>query len=232
MAIILVITFIILIMAYIGWNSAFGITVFNDLHTWITEATLFNHPVYNYILGTTLQPFGSWDLLTAGGLLVIMSLLIKIVYHVSMDKFIEGYGEGFKTICKTVGILLAVYLVLEVTVIFPTIPFLVDKILSMGTNIATMMLSGVLTSIFTVDFQYTVSMAGPAFASFSNTNVAALVLQTTYGLVQFIAPTSAMLMLGLSFLDIKFKDYLKFIGLYILTLLIAVVSVICIVMYV
>lgn len=230
--ILLLVTFVVVILAFIGWETAFGITAFKSAYTWLTEATLFDVPVYSYILGSTVKEFGSWDLLTLGGFLVIMSLIIKLVYRVSFDKLLDGYTEGFKKISKSVGLVVAIYLVLEISVIYPTIAFVASKILSLGTNIATIMLSSSLTSIFTVDFQYTVSTIGSAFASFSNVGVAGLLLQASYGIVQFIAPTSVILMLGLSFLDIKFKDYFKFIWKFMIAIIVIVVIVAAILMYV
>ena len=78
----------------------------------------------------------------------------------------------------------------------------------------TLFVSGLYTNLFTVDFQYTVTMVGSVFAQFKDANVAALILQATNGIIKFFAPTSAILMVGLSMLDIKYKDYFKYIRTY------------------
>lgn len=232
LVIVLVITFITLILAFIGWEAAFGITVFTDALTWITEATLFNETVYSYILGKSLVAFGKWDLLAACGMLFIATLIIKILYHIPFDKVLDGYTDGFKKIGKSIVVVMVIYLVLELSVIYPTIPAVVEMIMGLGSNIGTLFASGFLTSVFTVDFQYTVSIIGSLFANFSNVNVAALALQASYGVCAFIAPTSVMLMLGLSMLDIKFKDYFKFIWKFLLALIVVVLIVLAILMYV
>ena len=164
--------------------------------------------------------------------MILIYLIIKIVYHIPFDQIIESFGEGFKKISKTVVVLLLVYATLEFTVIYPTIPGLVDQIMGFGTNIFTMFISGALTSLFTVDFQYTANLIGSLFNTFENTNVAALALQTSYGVVGFIAPTSAILMLGLSLLNIKYSEWFKHIWKYVVALVVVVLIILAILTYV
>lgn len=232
LVVILIVTFVTLILAFIGWETAFGVTVFSEAYKWLTEATLFGETIYAYILGGSLSAFGNWDLLTACGMLFIATLIIKIVYHIPFDKVLDEYAEGFKKISKSIVVVLMVYLVLELSVTYPTIPAIVDMIMGMGSNIGTLFVSGLVTSVFTVDFQYTVSLVGSVFANFSNVNVAALALQASYGVYAFIAPSSIVLMLGLSMLDIKYKDYFKFIWKFLLALIAVVMIVLAILMYV
>lgn len=232
LVIILALVFIVTILAYIGWEAAFKVKIFANVTDWITKATLFGENVYSYVLGQALAPFGEWDLLAGAGLLLFASLVIKFVYHIPFDKMLDEYVEGFKVIVKPIAILMTVYLVLEIAIIFPTISYFVDKIMSLGNNFATLFASGALTSLFTVDFQYTVSTVASVFLNFNNNNVAALILQSAYGLIQFIAPTSAILMLGLSCLDIKFKDYFKFIWKFALAMLVVIFVILAILIYV
>jgi uncharacterized ion transporter superfamily protein YfcC len=102
----------------------------------------------------------------------------------------------------------------------------------MGENIFTLFIGGGIASIFAIDFQFVFGLVGNLFATFQNTELAAFILQVAYGFVGFIAPTSAILMLGLSMLDIKFKDYFKGIWKFLLALLIVIFVVIAILMYV
>lgn len=242
LSLLLIIAFVVIILAFTGWESAFGIDIFTNAYNWAKEATIFDHEVFAYILGmhegssvvqNVFNAFGSWDLLMASGVILITSLLIKLVYHVPFDKMLDEFGEGFKKSGKTVFIALMVYVVWILSVVFPTMPSIVAKIVEgLGTNIGSLFASGALTSLFVVDFQYVTNMIGSLFATFSNANVAALILQTSYGLIQFIAPTSLMLMIGLSMLNIKFKDYFKFIWKFLLAMLVVVIIILAILMYV
>lgn len=242
LSILLIITFVVIVLAFIGWNAAFGVEAFTDAYNWTKEATIFDQEIFAYILGihegsnvvqNVFVAFGSWDLLLASGVILLSSLLIKLVYHVPFDKMLDEFGEGFKKSGKTVFVALMVYVVWILSVVFPTMPSLVAKITEgLGTNIGTLFASGALTSFFVVDFQYVVSMVGSLYANFTNVNVAALILQTSYGIIQFIAPTSLILMVGLSMLNVKFKDYFKFIWKFLLAMLVVVIIILAILMYV
>lgn len=226
----IIILFVSLIMAYIGWQTAFGVTAFKDALTWIKDATLFNSNVYSHVLGGTLAEFGNWDLFIGGGLILIAGLIIKFIYKIPFSKVAEEFVSGFKTIGKPLALLVVVYTVLEISVIYPRVPGLVSLILGMGTNIATIFVSTILTTVFAVDFQYVVSLLAGAFTGFSNLNAAAFALQAAYGLVSFIAPTSAILVFGLSMFDISLKEWFKHIWKFLLALLVVIIIILIILM--
>lgn len=229
MAITLVITFIVLILAFIGWEEAFGVTVFTNAFDWINNATLFDQPIYSYILGSDyFAAFGKWDLFGAVAIILVTTLIIKVLYRIPMDKVISEYGEGFKKFGKTGIILLVIYTTLFISVSFPTIPYFIDAIVKSGVNLGTIFISNSLMSAFAVEFQYVVSMLSTVFTSFESLSIAALALQLSYGFISFIAPTSVVLMLGLSLLDIKFNEYFKFIWKFLISILIVIIVVLAI----
>ncbi len=225
-----IILFVSLILAYIGWESAFGVTAFKDALAWIQDAELFNSKIYSHVLGGTLAAFGSWDLFIGGGLILIASMVIKFIYRIPFSKVVEEFVSGFKAIGKPLALLVVVYTVLEISVIYPRVPGLVSLILGMGTNIATIFISSILTTVFAVDFQYVVSLIAGAFSGFSNLNAAAFALQAAYGLVSFIAPTSAILVFGLSMFDISLKEWFKHIWKFLLALLVVIIIILIILM--
>ena len=59
----------------------------------------------------------------------------------------------------------------------------------------------------------------------SDINASSLIVQTIYGLVMLIAPTSSLLMFGLSYYKINYTEWIKYIFklfLYILIVLMAI----------
>ena len=232
LAISMIVIFVIIAMAYVNWEKGFGITLFKDVHTWIKTATLFDQPIYYYLLGNMFLPFGEWDLFGACAMLFVATLIIKVLYRIPLDNILTEYGEGFKKMGKTIVVLLIVYNTLVLSFVFPTVSYFINQVVGMGENIFTLFIGGGIASIFAIDFQFVFGLVGNLFATFQNTELAAFILQVAYGFVGFIAPTSAILMLGLSMLDIKFKDYFKGIWKFLLALLIVIFVVIAILMYV
>lgn len=82
-------------------------------------------------------------------------------------------------------------------------------------------LASVITNIFHVDAGYTGYAVGSYLVAGFGFELALvfLVFFTIYGLLQFFIPTSVLLMLGLSYLKVEYKDWMKFIWRFILGML-------------
>ena len=225
-AILLIIFAIISIMAYFPWEEVFEIKWFSNALKSIQEYKLFDSTIFAYILGE-VKAFGSWDIFGIQALMIITTLLLKWIYKLSFDDFLESFGEGLKKSGKLVVLLLICYLVLEFTVMYPIVTTIVDWFISLSDkfNVVLTTISGLFTSLFTVEYQYTVSLIGAYLKSLfaDNVNQIAIILQTTFGLASMIAPSSAILMMGLSLCDIKFKDWLKYIWKFVLIMLVVLV---------
>ena len=225
-ATLLIIFAIISIMAYFPWEEVFEIKWFSNALKIIQEYKLFDSTIFAYILGE-VKAFGSWDIFGIQALMIITTLLLKWIYKLSFDDFLESFGEGLKKSGKLVVLLLICYLVLEFTVMYPIVTTIVDWFISLSDkfNVVLTTISGLFTSLFTVEYQYTVSLIGAYLkSSFAdNVNQIAIILQTTFGLASMIAPSSAILMMGLSLCDIKFKDWLKYIWKFVLIMLVVLV---------
>lgn len=226
LAIVLVLTAIVSIMAYLPWEEVFGITWFKTATENILKYEVFDSPIFGYILGA-VKEFGSWDIFGIQIIMLIASLLVKWIYHISMDEFITAYGEGFKKVGKMVVLLLLSYLTLEFTAMFPVIPTIVNWIISLSDkfNVLLTTISGLLTSAFTVEYSYTVNLIGTFLTTkFADlTDQIALILQLTYGYVGFFIPSSAILLMGLSYLGISYKEWMKYIWKFLLIMLAIIV---------
>lgn len=226
LAIVLVLTAIVSIMAYLPWEEVFGITWFKAATENILKYEVFDSPIFGYILGA-VKEFGSWDIFGIQIIMLIASLLVKWIYHISMDEFITAYGEGFKKVGKMVVLLLLSYLTLEFTAMFPVIPTIVNWIISLSDkfNVLLTTISGLLTSAFTVEYSYTVNLIGTFLTTkFADlTDQIALILQLTYGYVGFFIPSSAILLMGLSYLGISYKEWMKYIWKFLLIMLAIIV---------
>lgn len=234
LAVILVVLLLNLVLGYISWSSAFNIEIFSNMYKTVTEATLFGGDIQyvSIILGSVLRSFGEWDLITFVALMLIASLIIKIVYHVPFDKLIEEFGEGCKKITGSIVILIMLYSVLLFAINFMTFTHIVKIITNAGNNIFTIFSSGLVTSVFANDFLYAANTLASFITGFKDPAVAGLALQAASGLIAFVAPTSIALMFGLSMLDIKYKDWIKYIWKFALAMLVVILIVLAILVYV
>ena len=215
---------IVTILAYIPWASVFEVDWFTKATEWVKSAQLFGKPIFSYILGT-INEFGSWDIFGVQIVMLLSVLELQLCYRVSINTVIESFAEGFKKISKLVVILLLVYVVLEFAVMYPVLPTILDKILGAKFNVFTTALSGLVTSLFTTEYQYAINLVYSYFttAYASNIGVVSIILQSIFGLVSFFAPTSAMLFVGLSYMDIPYKDWMKYIWKFIIAMLVVII---------
>lgn len=222
LVVILILAAIVAIMAYLPWEEVFGVTWFKTAKEVILKYEVFDSPIFGYILGN-VKEFGSWDIFGIQIIMLIATLLVKWIYKINMNDFLTAFGEGFKKVGKMVILLLLTYLILEFTAMFPVIPTIVDWIISLSSkfNVLLTTVSGLLTSAFTVEYSYTVNLIGTflitKFADF--TDQIALILQLTYGYVGFFIPSSAILLMGLSYLGISYKEWMKYIWKFLLIML-------------
>ncbi|MCR5483135.1 MAG: hypothetical protein K6E99_01825 [Bacilli bacterium] len=209
-----VITSILTILAFIDWSNSFGVSFFSDLATKITDSTIGGVTVFKFIFGQNPIAFGEWTLFTLAGLLVLVTIILGIVYKVKLRDIVDQYIEGFKAYAKPIFIVFVLYTILITSVSFPTLGIVYDWIINVfGDNAFTWTVVTMIASVFNVTYEYVV---GPLSGLFLNIGketqeVVALATQFGYGLIQFVAPTSMSLALGLTLLDIDYKKYLKFI---------------------
>lgn len=209
-------------------------TFFNNLT--IGEYALGKTTIVNYLLGTT-NAMGKWDLFTIQGIMLIISGVMAIVYKVKFNEYLKLFGEGAKKMLKPILIVLMIYIICIFTVMYPVIPTIVNFIMNLFTkfNVFTASVSAFLASMFNVEMRYTASSLFTYFTTIytgTNTNLISLIFQAMNGLVQFIAPTSLILMLGLSTMNIKYSSWIKYIWLFFIGILIIVIGLICFVAFV
>lgn len=219
-----ILAILVTVLAYIPWKTVFNVDWFTTALTKVTETKLFGAPVFSYILGNVSE-FGSWDLFGVQVVMLLTILVLQICYKVSIDDTIDCFKEGFKKTSKLVVVLLLAYVILEFAVMYPIIPTIIGKILGSKFNVFTTTIAGVITSLFTSEYQYSVNMLYSFFTTAypKDLKVVSFILQSTYGLVSFFAPSSAMLLVGLSYLDIPYKDWMKYIWKFLVAMLVVII---------
>ncbi len=94
----------------------------------------------------------------------------------------------------------------------------VDTDYNVGANI----LSAFITSIFHSDLMYTgYQLSGYIISGFSAyLNIVVLIYLTMFGFVSFLAPTSILLVAGLTYTKVEYKDWLKYIWKFVLAMIV------------
>ncbi len=223
--------FVVTVLAYLPWET-WEITAFTDATKWVNEWSIAGQPILSYIFGA-FTAFGEWDIYTIQIVLLFATLLIHWFGKMSFDELCENYGEGFKKLGYTSIVALLVYLVVVFSVMFPVLPTVVDWLegFADGFNAFLVSVGAFVTSIFSGEMYYAMSLVGgyyaAAYAEFLPE--LSIIFQALFGLVSFFVPSSVVLMLGLSYLDIPYKDWLKFIWKFLLAMLVIIIIIIVVI---
>ncbi len=218
-----IIAILVSILAYIPWTDVFEVEWFTQASEWVLNAELFGCPIFSYILGNVSE-FGSWDLFGVQIVMLLSILVLQICYKQGVDTVIDSFKEGFKKVSKLVVILLLSYVILEIAVMYPVIPTIIEKVMGSKFNVFTTSIAALITSLFTSEYQYTLNIVYSyvTTAYSSNLNVVAIIFQSIYGLVSFVTPASAMLLVGLSYLNIPYKEWMKYIWKFLVAMLVVI----------
>lgn len=223
MALFLIVIAVFAILGYVNWEANFGIEIFQKFHTWLYELSIGDYTILAYILGNNGTALGAWDLYTITVVMAICLLLAIIIYRVKFDEMLDNAIEGLKKVIKPLLVLLLIYVVFVFVYWSPFTVAICNWITSFanGFNPFLASISAAVSGIFHIDFGFAGYALGDIFATTygASFNLGMLVYVTIHGLVGFVAPTSAVLLLGLSYLDIPYKKWMKHIWKFALIML-------------
>lgn len=243
----IIISAILVILSLVGmysWEGAFGIELFNNIHNAITSFNINNYAIFADVLGTSngvlAWTIGRWsnnDLLI---LLVIASILIGLVYKLSLKDIVDGFVDGMRQVLK-VAVIAVLANVIYVAVIMTVnyggslfITSIINRIIGAVNGMNYFAIAGItaITAPLFNELPYLIAvLRDPIETAFTNHALLSVIMQTVYGFMMFILPTSVILVAGMSYADVSVKEYFKSSWKLLLALLIAITAVILLFMY-
>lgn len=229
-----ILTFIIIMVGMFNWNGVFGIELFDNIYTNITDFKIGDYAIFGYLLGA-MPAIGSWTNYEICVVLIINSFIIGRLYGLTCKEIFKGFKEGLiKMIPVALWTIAAsvIFLLMNTNsngytlynTISNSILGLTDKL-----NVTTMSFTALIGSVLYNDFPYLLSTLYSQVTSlYTNFSLIGMIVQFIHGLVQFIAPTSVILVAGLTYFEIPYAEWLKKLWKLFLSLLMASIVVIII----
>lgn len=219
--------FVLLVLAYLPWVNGFGVNAFTDATKAVSEFELFGFPIFGKLLGT-INSFGNWTVVDMLLPMAIIILFLALVYKVKVQDVLDGALAGIKKALPLGLIVVLLYACLVIVtyhpfqlVIYKTLLGVIDKFGFVGALISS--LCAMLASIFNVDPSYTFQSVLLYLASVVTDStvypVIGVIFQAMYGFTMLFAPTSVILMVVLSYLDIPYTKWIKTIWKLLLEIL-------------
>lgn len=231
----IVVTVILVVISLLGmynWSNGLGVSIFDNIYESITSFEINGYPIFKNLIGS-LDPIGYWSNYEFVLLIVVASLLIGWIYNLKLGETVSAFIDGAKKMVRV-----ALYMVLA-NVIFLMMNSsstganmyvtMADKVMGLtsGFNSFTTGLTSVIGSFFYNDFPYMLNSLYSMLSTYEEKlPLIGLIIQSLHGFMMLIVPTSAMLVAGLTYLDIPYIDYLKKMWKYLLMTFLAVVALI------
>ena len=228
--IVILIAFVLVMVGMYNWYYGLGIEVFNKFDTAISEVKYNNLPILSYIIGD-IGAIGYWNNYEFCFILIVVAFIIGKIGKLNCSEIVESFLDGAKKMLPVaIFAILAniIFLFMNSSntgyVFYSTICnfffSLSDKLGALSVGI-TSAIGGILYN----DFPYMISMTNAQItAVYDNLTLVTFIQYAIHGLVQLVAPTSVLLVAGLTYLDIPYKEYLKNIWKYIVGALIIIVA--------
>jgi len=247
-AIMFVVILVLMVLGFISWSS-YGIEVFDNFHTWITETLAItingeSTPILGYLLGTSdalyganiseNPAFGNWDLYTFGYVLLLIALLVKLITKMKFSEALEGALNGLRKMAGPAIMLVFAYTMFVISYESGITGYIVDKISGNTFNPFSATLANIIANFMHVDFGYSGFYLGSLYLNrFADyTNLIAVIMTSTNGLVSLVAPTSVVLATGLSMYNVSYKKWLQYIWKFAVIMLVILLIIFTLMAYI
>ncbi len=229
----LIVLLITIVLGFIDWETSFGISIFTEFHTWLTSLAIKEYTIISYLLGNNAAAFGVWQLYHILAVMGIILAILAFIYRVNFDDLIEGFSDGVKKLLKPVGLMVLIYIIFIFMYWSPIVPTIVNWFVGKVFNPFLSTLSAGIATLFHSDFGYTGYALGGLLTTYEGDsfNIAYVIYTSINGLVSMIAPTSVVLMLGLSYCNISYKKWFSYIWKFFVGMLICLLVIFALLTY-
>lgn len=238
MIIVFLVLLIVLVLGYFPFESLFKVTCFNEFYSWITSLKIGDFYVVTSLISRSIPALGTWgelgSYMAAMVVLIVLMLIIKLIYRIKFEDAMDGFVYGVKKLIPAVMISMLAYCVLVCCYnngFFEAIIANAGK--EFGDNAIIHSLLTAVGSVLHGDLYYASSAVfAPIISSLTesaNLSIYAIMFQSINGLIQLAGPTSIILIIGLSYLDVPYTTWLKYIWRFIIELIILILIVLMIV---
>ena len=248
---VLIVLFIFAILGFITWNATasgtevFGIEIFDDFHEWLMSLTIGSNEVaiFERILGgpfayydyQLVPAFGNWYLFTYAIVIIIAMIIMAIVSKMKFSEFFENMGSGALKVIKPIAYLVLAYTAFIFLYWVTLTPTLINEIgsLANGFNPFILTIQAIVSSIINSDFAYIGYSLSTYLGSFTGAelNLGVVIFSTIYGLIQFVTPISMFLVFGLTYMNIPYKKWLKYIWKFFVGMLVCLLVIFTLLAY-
>lgn len=225
-----------LVLIFAGYS--FDFIVKTGFGKWVKALTIWNSGIFTTLISGSFSALGSWyglgNYMMAMVIVMTATIVLQLIYRISIDEVIDGFVSGAKKLVPAAMLVGFAYCILVCSYNNGFMETIINDLSkSFGDNVVVHSLVVMVGSIFNVDLFYTANgIFTPIVSTLTdkaNLNIYSVMFQSLYGLVQLVGPTSILLIVGLDYLEVPYKTWLKYIWRFIVELLIVILLILMLV---
>lgn len=206
--IVLIVLVVLFFLGFVTWNFAF----FDKMHEAIMGVKIGQYTIFANLFGK-FNAFGKWWTGELYTMLALAAVLVGFLYRLSFDEFVDGLVEGVKKFIVPAVLVGMMVLITIFTINSGFVGTILNFIVSSG-NAALVTLGTMIGIPFIADPNYVSNYSMPlvlsAIAGPNNQQIA-FITQLTYGITMLVAPTSAIMVVGMAYLEKDYKSWFKYV---------------------
>lgn len=231
MIIFFALTVVIAIVSMYNWNNLLKIDIFEKFYEDIIAIKVGDFEIVKNLLGIT-SPFGYWSSYELVVILVFASLIIGWIYNLKINEIFTSFIEGSKKFLKPAFYITIANLVLVLMFSSTTnsyiLTWITDKLVgtSKDFNLLAVTSGSIIGGFFCNSFNYLFSTIGQVFKLTYGAEYYAIILfivQSIYGVLMLILPTSLFLVSGLTIMNVSYKEWIKYIWKFLLEVFVIII---------
>lgn len=223
--------------------SIYNVSFMKSIVKFFSGNNFFDFAIISNLISSKLPALGTWDIINnnmyPGGvnyvyismLILFATLVIALVNKVKADSVIENFTDGAKKVLPTALLMTLAYTVLVCAYNNGFLEYIIAKYNTFNFGVSSLL--AFLGCLLNVDIFY---IANGSFLPILNIVTdesiyasIAILFQGIYSIFSIIGPTSLILIFGLSYLDVPYTTWLKYIWRFVLGLIILLALVLLIV---
>ena len=212
--------FVVFVLGITPWNTE----IFEKAYTAIKDVKIGNFAVFASILGA-FETFGAWSYNSLYATLGLATIVLSISNHLKFGEMVDACVEGAKKVLNPVLVSILINLVLIFTLNSGFLGTIIKFVVGKG-RILRVIASAFIANPFMVDLNYSMQyVLSCIFYSTNNQdllNAYQLIIQTTFGFAALVAPSSILLMVGLSYVEEKYTNWFKYIWKFMIVVFAAI----------
>lgn len=231
-----IVSLITIMLGFISWVASFDVKFFDEFFTSMTSIKIGNISIFGDLLGSYLPAFGNWTFLIYGSfVMLVFTIIMAIIDKMNVDLFIKNFGMGVKKISKVAFIYVFAFTIACLANAYPWQNTIINSLFGDGTfNVFSVFIIVFISTILVGDPDILTAMFGTFIAAsfVDNLAVSGLIWRVSSALALVIGPTSFLLLTALTYVDLPYVRWFKYVWKFVLSFAVVVLIMLSLMLYV